>query len=255
MTTLPGQRMQDRAAGLPLAPLTPIEPGPAPFAAGHVWLITFTDLVALILTFFVMLFAMSSVEQQKWRALLSALIEAPVVWDDETLSAPVTALGIEEDQILVGSDLDYLTSLLRQQTAAEPILAAATVQRLDRRIVVSLPADLLFAPGATALDKRAIPAVVALGAVLAHLGNRVEVAGHADPTPPGEGFASNWELSLSRAVSVADMLARAGQGREVVARGHGASHFARISAALPEAQRRALGRRVDILIHERAEGP
>jgi len=41
--------------------------------SSQAWLVTFTDLVALMLTFFVMLFAMSKVEQRKWQNLTDAL--------------------------------------------------------------------------------------------------------------------------------------------------------------------------------------
>lgn len=237
------------------APTRLIDPHDAPHNGGRAWLITFTDLVALMLTFFVMLFAMSRVEQQKWEELIGTLTQNPAVLGELAANPPRAALAMEEEPAVAGSDLDYLAPLLRQQMAADPLLTAGTVERLSDRIIISLPTDLLFAPGSDALDPGASRAVFALGGALQNLANRIEVVGHADPTPPGGAFASNWELSLARAMTVAHLLSRAGLEDGLIVRGHGDAHFARIPSTVPDARRRMLARRVDIVAYERTENP
>ena len=66
-------------------------------------------------------------------------------------------------------------------------------------------------------------------------------------------FGSNWELSLARAVAVAEMLARSGYSGQVVSRGFGDSRYAQLSSRLDLEQRRRLARRVDIIIQFLAE--
>ena len=216
-----------------------------------VWLITFADLVGLMLAFFVMLFAMSGIDGAKWRGVadgLSRSLDPVIAIEDE---GPRADRNVDEVAVEPGSDLDYLAALLARDLAAEPALAAAIVRPLDDRIVISLPADLLFEPTSARLGEQAGPALFALGGLLRNLDNGIEVAGHADrQTVENADYPSNWELSLARALAVADALRDFGYDRPIVARGYGDSRFDEISPRLAAARRETLARRVDVVIRE-----
>lgn len=216
------------------------------------WMITFTDLVALLITFFVMLFAMSQVEERKWENLTRALSDNLDVVREVTVALPPEDLGIEPVETVPGVDLDYLATLLRQSMESEAELAGGFVTRLSDRLIISLPADLLFAPGRAGLETTGERSAYALGGLLRHIDNRIEVAGHADPQGTRGRYPSNWELSLDRAIAVARMLRKAGYQGEATARGHGDSHFAQLSPALSAERRNSLARRVDVIVHQDA---
>ena len=216
------------------------------------WMITFTDLVALLITFFVMLFAMSQVEERKWENLTRAFSDDLDVVREVTVALPPEDLGIEPVDSLPGVDLDYLATLLRQSMETEAELAGGFLVRLSDRLIITLPADLLFAPGRASLEDAGERAAHALGGLLRHIDNRIEVSGHADPRGTRGRYPSNWELSLERAIAVARMMREAGYQGEVTARGHGDSHFAQLSPALSEARRNRLARRVDVIVHDDA---
>lgn len=247
-------------SALPTAVGQPAPPGGAAGSEGapvsgqgeQAWLVTFTDLVALLITFFVMLFAMSQVEERKWQNLTDALSRNLSLVRDITVALPVEDLDIDTVEFLPGTDLDYLALLLEQHMASEAVLAGGALRRQDDRIVMSLPGELLFAPNSATLSEEGARAAFALTSVLRNLENRIEVTGSADPTRPGGGFRSNWELSLARAARVATLLSDSGYRRPVVTRGLGDSRFGQLSQDLVPAQRRALGRRVDITIHQDA---
>jgi len=221
-------------------------------AAGQAWLITFTDLVALLITFFVMLFAMSQVEERKWQNLTDALARNLSLVREINVALPADDLDIDTVELLPGTDLDYLALLLEQHMASEPALAGGVLRRQDDRIVISLPGELLFAPDSASLTEEGARAAFALTSLLRNLNNRIEVAGSADPSWPGGAFQSNWELSLARAARVAALLSDAGYRRAVVMRGLGDARFGQLSPDLAPAQRSALGRRVDITVHQDA---
>lgn len=210
---------------------------------------SFTDLVALMLTFFVLLFAMSTVEQQRWQNLTDALADNL----DAVREAPVTPsgeqLGIESVRTLAGTDLDYLAALLNQNMAADLTLRRGVLHRLEDRLVIALPADLIFASGSSELAAPGRRALVALGGLLRRVSNRVEVTGHADPRQPAGGLVSNWDLSLARALSVAALLRRTGIRGPLVARGFGDARFDALSDRIDPARRLALGRRVELVVH------
>ena len=233
-------------------------PGPAVPSAGgqrssQAWLVTFTDLVALLLTFFVMLFAMSKVEQRKWQNLTDALAQDLNAVREVPTALASEQLGIEGVRVLAGTDLDYLAALLNQNMAADPRLQQGVLGRLDDRLVIALPGDLLFASGSSSLAETGREAVAALGSLLRRLDNRIEVAGHADPRRPVGGYASNWDLSLTRALRVAEVLSQAGYRGPIQASGFGDSRFAALSRALAPARRLELARRVELIVHAHAE--
>ncbi len=225
-----------------------VAPGAAGRRAGTAWLLTFTDLVALMLTFFVMLFAMSKVEHRKWQNLSDALSDTLTTVHGPPAELPSQQLDIESAEAVAATDLDYLAALLQGNMAGDPLLEGAVLWRLEDRIVVALPGELLFSVGSTELAPPGRAALTALGGLLRHVTNRLEVTAYADPRPPGGGFASNWELSLARAIGVARLLEQAGAPGPIVARGLGDGRFAALSPRLGAERRLALGRRIELVV-------
>lgn len=216
------------------------------------WLLTFTDLIFLLLAFFVLLFSMSVVDTDKWKAMTTSLSEElspdPVVTGiiETTPLAEKQSGGVDEIQ---GIDLGYLGTLLKTQTEKNPTLRQGVISGLGERLAISLPGDLLFAPGEATLTDQARAALFELAGALAYVANRIVVLGHTDPVPVRGGlFASNWELSLARAAAVSDQLRGAGYDREIGVFGVADTRFGDLSAALPWVERMDLARRVDIIV-------
>ena len=116
--------------------------------AGQAWLVIFTDLMAMMLAFFVLLFSMSQIEQQKWQGLVEALSSDLNALPNVANSKPAVEYQPEQEAVVPGADLDYLTPVIREQIATHPLLARATVHRAAERLGISLPAGLLFGAGA-----------------------------------------------------------------------------------------------------------
>ncbi len=194
---------------------------------------------------------MSEVEDEKWKTAALALgrqfnmpghLESP--GQDDGLGLP----SIEVEPAL---SLDYLAALLATQLDAEPRLAAASMERLPDRLIISLPDRLLFDPWSADLQPVAEEPLFLLAGTLGAVRNSVDVIGHTDPTPPpSQAFPSNWELSLSRAATVATAFHRAGYSREIGIFGRGGSQFGELDPALPIAQRQSMAGRVDIIVRE-----
>ncbi len=219
----------------------------------NAWLVTFTDLIALMLTFFVMLFAMSNVKTERWQNLSDSLRQRLSTVLDQPQASPTFKLDMPSAERTPGADLDYVAEVLRTQLAEHEQLQRGVVRRESGRVFISLPADMLFESGEYELTDRASEAVFALGGMLRNFENRIEVAGHADPRKPQSRYPSNWELSLLRAQSVAAALGKAGYEAPVVARGYGDSQYGELPESVPERQRQALARRVDVVIGATAQ--
>jgi len=214
------------------------------------WLVTFTDLVSLLLAFFVLLFSMSTLQSDKWEAMSDALSKRLNPAHGAIDPRPAADRNVGGVDVSAGIDLGYLKTLLKHQVQGSALLGDSVVSEIGDRLVVSLPSDLLFAPGAAALQGDAQAALFELGGVLRNIENAILVYGYTDPTPVrGTRFESNWELSLARAVTVANELRRAGYPRDIVSFGVADSRFDDLSTRLAPARRAALARRVDIVIN------
>ena len=224
-----------------------LDPKPE-IAAEKPWLITFADLFCVLLAFFALLFSMSAVETGKWKKLTEAFThdtERALSVDTFPNTKARDAGGVKS---LPALDLGYLGTVLHAHGKTNVLLKDSVIYRIGDRLVISLPSDLLFAPGSAALDARGAAALFDLASVLRNIANDIEVVGHSDPTPAGGAYPSTWDLSLARGGAVANELKRAGFTRDIAAFGVADSHFDELPQDLPMARRYELARRVDIVL-------
>jgi len=213
------------------------------------WMVTFSDLVVLMLAFFVLMFSMTSFKAEIFQSLSASLTEtfnprpAPVQTEDGTDPAIVAPARPP------GQGLGYLASVLETTFANDPRFAGTLVQLLDGRLVILMPADLLFEAGHADVAVTARPVIAELGALLANLRNRVAVAGHTAPNPvdADSPFPGAWELSLARAAAVANGLRRAGYPAPLEVWGHADTRHDALRG-VQEADRARLARRVDVVV-------
>ncbi len=212
------------------------------------WMITFTDLVSLMLTFFVMLFAMSNVKVDKWDDMIDTLSRSLNPSKEKVETAVTAQYNISSIFRKRAINLDYLAAVLEEALSRDAALAETRVLRLEDRLVIALPGDLLFESGRAVLSEPARRALFNMGGILRNIDNQMVVNGHSDPSPPeGEEYASNWELSVARAIAVANAMRRAGYTEDIVARGYAHSRYFELPE-MDEEKRAALARRVDIVV-------
>jgi chemotaxis protein MotB len=224
---------------------------------GTAWMVTFSDLVVLMLAFFVLMFSMSAFKTEAFERLTQSLSQTFNPSPTTVRTPEAGAPGLPGPVHAPGQNLGYLAAVLESMFARDDRFDGTLVQRLDDRLVVLMPADLLFMPGRATLGAEARPVVAELGTMLANLRNRIAVAGHTDPSPVGEGvpYRDNWDLSLARAAAVANGLRQAGFARPLEVWGHADTRFGAL-APVAEAERTRLARRVDLVIlPDRAEAP
>lgn len=216
------------------------------------WLITFTDIMALMLTFFVMLYAMAVPEEEKWEEMSSGFNRGFSKFQSAQLSAgPQDSINIDRLDFSRALDLNYLNALVTEIIAKDDNLKNVVVIPQNDRLILSLPSDLLFESGQAEVGVKGKRAIYALGGPLSRIRNAIEVIGHADPRPieaQAGKFASNWELSLSRGVNVAAVLETVGYGRNVTVRGLSSARYDELPADMDPDERLSLSRRVDIVI-------
>ncbi|MCG6905424.1 MAG: OmpA family protein [Desulfobacteraceae bacterium] len=181
----------------------------------NAWMVTFADLVMLLLTFFVLLLTMKSMDTGKVRTIfnIAAATQGPMSHSavsprvspiDDAQGAP--RIDTLSDSRLVAEAVELLNGIQRVK-AENPEMAAVLdllgVSEDQRGVVISLEADHLFASGEAVIRPQKLPILEGIKKVLRFAANQILIMGHSDRQPVvGGRFASNWELSLERALSV-----------------------------------------------------
>lgn len=220
--------------------------------AGQAWIVSFTDTMALLLTFFVMLYAMSSPEEKEWKNMTESLQASFNRFYGAAYNRGLEdATAIERVRMSRGLDLDYLQTLFETLIRQDHTLKDVRIMKVERGLVFSLPENLLFETGKAEVTPEGLRALYTLGAALDRIKNRIEIVGHTDPRPVHGGeYGSNWELSFARAAHVAAALQTIGYEKPLGIRGFGSARYDDISGGIPEQERLDLSRRVDIMVME-----
>ena len=216
------------------------------------WLVTFTDVMALMLTFFVLLYSMSSPQEDKWEEMSKGLTQKLNAFNAADYHAGTQdVISIDKIDTARALNIGYVKVLLGRLLAHKDIKDVILIEN-NKRLVLSLPSDLLFASGQVEIGEQGRQALFELGGILARVQNRIEVVGHSDPTPVTNQetaiYKTNWQLSLARAAEVARVLKDVGYDREITIRGLSSARFDELPEKIPEEERYALSRRVDIVI-------
>lgn len=215
----------------------------------NTWLVTFADVIALLLVFFVMLFSMSEIKTETWNVIRSHISSSETL---KTADKPRTHATKNVGTVTIEEalSLQYLANVLEEHLSADPLLNTSLVHRLDGLVVISLPSVAMFDSGSVELTVEAREALFRMGGIIATIDNHIDVRGHTDPLPDSDArFGSKWAVSLARAAAVANELRRSGFGRQMPIFGLADTRFGRLDQQIPQGKRFALSRRVDIFIH------
>lgn len=191
------------------------------------WLISYADFITLLFAFFVVMYAISSINEGKYRVLSDSLVNAfqnaprstdPVRIGMETANRSPVGQNMIKQQPAVIKKSDPVQEFRRKRQeekmkgiakdilkVLEPLVKEGQVRvtQSARGVMIEINASVLFAPGQAALERESIRVLKAVAQVLAEVGNAVQVEGHTDNVPIGTlAYPSNWELSTARASSV-----------------------------------------------------
>ncbi len=198
------------------------------------WLVTYSDAITLLLAFFVMILAVSDLNEGKIESLKEGLAE---VISSETTTTPFT-------DIRQGID-DYI-----EQNGLQD---QVSVTLNPRGVQVEFANVALYDSGAASLKPAATPLLQELSRVIrdvSHGSHMIEVEGHTDDLPiSNEQFPSNWELSSARATGVVKYLLESGIEKErLKASGYADSRPKEGLDDLPLNEQRKANRRVVVSI-------
>ncbi|MFZ6744398.1 flagellar motor protein MotD [Undibacterium sp. JH2W] len=202
------------------------------------WLVSYADFITLLFAFFVVMYAISSLNEGKYRVLSNSLTGAfgkVMTINPKPVDAPneqvikLDPLPLVKNRSSEGlrKERAQMTTMAKDiLTVLEPLVREGKVRvtQTSRGITIEINASLLFAPGDARLNIDSIQALKAIAGVLKIDTHAIQVEGHTDNLPINNPiFPSNWELSAVRASTVARLLTENGvDENRVTAVGQGA---------------------------------
>jgi len=222
------------------------------------WLVTYADMITLLLALFIMLYAISSLDIQRFKALVEEFQALFAGGGTSVMSGGkgMLRLGAPESQkplvvpLIPGKkpEMHGEEEALEKFVERRGLEGRVLIHRVERGLVVSLLTDgIFFEKGSAELSEEAKQVLREIAPVLKSSGRFIRVEGHTCDLPiHTPKFPSNWELSVARAVSVVRYLIACGvpAGR-LSAVGYG--EFRPMVPNTGEENRR-LNRRVDIVL-------
>lgn len=186
-------------------------------------MVSYADFITLLFAFFVVMYAISSVNEGKYRAVANSLVGAfkstPVVPASENaqqVNAPSIPKASQQrrNAEALRREREQMTHMARDiQKALAPLVSQGKVRvtQSPRGVRVEINASVLFAPGDARLSGETIDVMKAVAAVLKDDDHAIQVEGHTDNIPiRNSAFPSNWELSSVRASSVVRLFTESG---------------------------------------------
>jgi len=210
------------------------------------WLVSYSDMVTLLLTMFVGLLLNAHFDKKEPdeesigpRRIIENLLQIRVVspyaeGDSFTISGPQEAVPAQTPGTLAVVKDEDLERISRREAALSTVRERLRQAQLDSfigatiegdGIRLNIPNSILFDTGAAELQGRGPAVIKDLAPILTAGGYVISVEGHTDNVPiRTERFPSNWELSAQRAAAVVRALAEFGvEGRRLQAVGYGDS--------------------------------
>lgn len=216
------------------------------------WMDTYADTITLLLTFFILLYSISAVDSKKLSELSEAL--------KDSLSGSTSIEKLEKiEDLKVESSKDKQTTkedLVKKVNKAvqdNNLQDVVKVREEDRGIVLQLDENILYDSGRADLKNTSINALDTITKIVNDMDNDVLVEGHTDNVPiHNSQYASNWELSTARAVSVVRYFV---ENKDIPPTRFAVKGYAEFRPLLNNdtPENRSVNRRVDILIVDKKE--
>jgi len=188
------------------------------------WMATFSDLVTLIMCFFVLLFAMSSTQQETYKEVVDSLRSAlgaesvPEAGMREGLTMhavpseePSENQKVDELGGMIQKEIQEISSEIKEMILFNKLGGLVNVSESETGVVITLTDLLLFSKGEAEISEKGLDILKKVAGILSQLAYHVKVKGHTDNSPISTGkYSSNWELSSNRAAAVVTYLVNYG---------------------------------------------
>lgn len=180
-----------------------------PPAGAPAWMATYSDMMTLLLCFFVLLFSFATLDVQKFQAIAQSMNGALGVLDSGTTVDMEPLVGNFPNDSPTEEDEEFknLYEEMNEYIKQNNLNASITLRLDERGLLVRFMDNVLFDSGKADLTPKAREIINRVAEIIRQNDKNVRVEGHTDNVPINTfRFPSNWELSTTRAVNVVKYL-------------------------------------------------
>jgi len=174
------------------------------------WLVTYGDMVTLLMAFFVLMYSASKVSEEKYEQVAQSIAQGFNSPGPDAIVEIASSESTESEsteEVTVLSPLTNAKAMLDQLIEERDLDGEMTTSFTPTGLKIELSSSSFFGSGSADVKESMVPSLIELSEVLQSLPDgdyQVEVEGHTDNVPINTArFPSNWELSSLRAINVA----------------------------------------------------
>lgn len=178
--------------------IEPPEEPSAPF-----WMTTFSDMVTLLLVFFILILSYSTIELEKFRGAMSSMKGALGIMPESGSPIPDMKINFHEKLTTRNTEITKRMEELNKAISKAHMNNAVETEMTASGIHIRMGDRVLFDVGKAKIKHQAFPILKEIATILQGSPKEVYVEGHTDNVPIHTAkYPSNWELSSARAMSV-----------------------------------------------------
>ncbi len=169
------------------------------------WMATYSDMMTLLLCFFVLLFAMSTIDIQKFQAVVQSMNGSLGVLDQGTTvnMEPLINNFPNDSPSETNEEFKQLKAEIEEFLEENELQGSVMVEINERGLLIRFMDKVLFDSGKADLKPAAQQIIFKVSEILKETINNIKIEGHTDNRPiRTQRFPSNWELSSQRASNV-----------------------------------------------------
>lgn len=220
---------------------------------GEAWLLPYSDLMTLLLAVFIVLFAVSQIDEQKAQQMSEAFTDSMMTqsYSQANPVKPVEPKEKEQPSVSSKSEQEQMEQLkdeLDAELKSENMTASVKTSIDSRGLVITLSNAIFFDPGSAEIKKQNEETLIHVAEKVKSMNHFIRIEGHTDNVPmKSDMYPSNWDLSAARAANVVQLLINKAKvpPEKLIAVGYG--EYRPVADNTTE-DGRAKNRRIDIIV-------
>tara|TARA_Y100001960_G_scaffold333703_1_gene440413 strand:+ start:9814 stop:10515 length:702 start_codon:yes stop_codon:yes gene_type:complete len=225
--------------------MKPAEDGGEPPA----WMLTFADLVSLLICFFVLLYSMKSVDESIWQKVTGSFAGALNYSQKFKQVSPNNESGVDAERILNADGMEYIESVLYTKFDKEGLSNLVGFKRnpKDNSLHITVPGKYMFEKNTAKLTEDGKSVLTFITETVQYINDDLEVANYVEPSITGRSM----QASIFRSLAVRDFILRKGSKKTIKVVGYGSEMYESMQDIMSEEELQKETVKLDFIIRSK----
>lgn len=210
------------------------------------WMLTFADLVSLLICFFVLLYSMKSVDETIWKKISGSFAGALNYSQKFKQVNPNNDSTTESERMVESDGMEYIQSILSTKFNREGLLEFVTFRQdtETQELHIKVTGDVMFVNDSAEITEKGEQIISFITETIQYLEHKVEIASYVAYDPQGLAIQN----SMMRSLSVRNFIQRKGNRKPIKISGFGDAYYNSLKNVLPDQELRNKTVALDFII-------